>query len=110
MKYLIAILLLASLMVPVPARAEMLTWSWDAPTEGTAVVYYVVELSVNDGPFLLLGQQPASNSITIDQTPNNEYRMRVAGVDSDGHQGGWSEISLPDMWGAPGACGMPWRN
>lgn len=110
MKRILAILLLASLTIAIPAQAEMLSWSWDAPTEGTAVDHYVVRISVNSGPFLLLGQEPTINSVTFDHTPNSEYRVQVAGVDIDGHQGGWSEISLPEVWGAPGGCGMPWQN
>jgi len=102
--------LLLILLAVSPASAEQLSWSWTAPVDGTPVHHYVVRVSVDDSAFYLLTQEPTTPTITINQEPNREYRLQVAGVDIEGHQGGWSLVSDPDVWGAPGACGKPGRD
>lgn len=66
--------------------------SWEAPTYGTPVVHYVLQVVE------LGGAQP--DTTVYDQIPGlsrnvfvaygNVYKARVAGVDAEGRQGPWS--------------------
>ncbi len=94
-------------LIHAPALAALVTWTWTAPTTGTPVHHYVVEVRVEGGSWVRLTTEPTDNRITMDQTANLVYEVRVAGVDAQGHQGVWSPISDPDVYGAPGACGKP---
>jgi len=84
------------------------TATWTAPTEGSPVDHYVVELSVDGGEYINAGMTPTT-SITLNLDVLQEYVVRVAGVDALDRQGPWSlpsEPYVPDP-GAPTAPGQP---
>lgn len=115
----VAIFLLVGLVCPATAQPpegeveapdklrapSSLVYSWTAPTTGTQVVYYVVEVKVNEEitlqPDLLTGTTFTISDVKYLQ----KYQIRVAGVDSDGHMGPfslWSELyEVPELE-APG--------
>jgi len=102
----LACLALAS---PVAAQStEDVTYSWTAPTEGSPVVYYVIEHSVNGGPFVQIGTS-TSNTYTLAATLGDTHQIRVAGVDALDRMGPFSEASDPyaPQLGPPGQPGQP---
>ena len=91
------------------AQTEMpVSYTWTAPTTGTAVEYYVVEHSVNGGNWTQIGTT-TENSYTLDATVGQSHQIRVAGVDASDRQGPFSNASDPYMpdAGAPGQPGKP---
>jgi hypothetical protein len=90
-----------------PVSAAPVSWSWSAPTTGTPAHHYVVEVRVEGGSWVRLGVEPTTPTVFIDMTPNLSHEVRVAALDAQGHQGGWSPVSAPEVYGAPGACGKP---
>jgi hypothetical protein len=108
----IAGLVLAVLVVgTLPAQAQttvQVTASWTAPSTGSPVHHYVVQLSTNGGAY-----QPAGTtttlSMTLTLTVGSTYTVRVAGVDAQSRQGVYSSPSdpyTPDL-GPPGQPGKP---
>ena len=91
------------------AQTEMpVSYTWTAPTTGTAVEQYVVEHSVNGGQWTQIATT-SENSYTLDATVGQSHQIRVAGVDASNRQGLFSMASDPYMpdAGAPGQPGKP---
>lgn len=85
-----------------------LVYRWDAPADGSPVAHYVGELEVN-GEVTVLEYIPDQEVVTP-WPDRGTLRLRVAGVDSLGRQGDWSEWSVLFVDpGAPGAPGQPGR-
>lgn len=85
-----------------------LEYTWTPPTEGSAVVYYIVEV-VLDGQTITAQTVDSNHIFTYEgYTPGESIKVRVAGVDAMGRQGPFSLYSddYRDA-GAPGACGKP---
>ena len=76
---------------------ERAVCSWDEPTYGTAVVYYVVELEIKLGETLQSVERVETAELyyEFDMITPYVYRAHVAGVDAEGRQGPWS------IWTAP---------
>jgi len=94
-----------------PAAAQTtveVTASWTAPTEGSPVQHYILQLSTDGGPYTTVGTVTGTSyvlNLAIDHT----YTARVAGVDAQSRQGPWSLPSdpySPDL-GPPGQPGKP---
>ena len=82
--------------------------TWEAPTEGSPVVQYILELSQDGGPYVVYGStEQTSMDLTLDNL--STYTARVAGQDALGRQGPWSLPSEPYLvdLGVPGAPGQP---
>ncbi len=91
------------------AQTELpVSYSWSAPTDGSPVDHYVIQHSVNGGTFTQIATS-ASNSYTLTATVGQTHQIRVAGVDAQSRQGGYSlpsDAYTPDL-GAPGQPGKP---
>lgn len=63
--------------------------SWTEPALGTQAVQYIVQVSTNAGPWetAMTVKEPRAD-LTLDY--NMSYRVRIAGVDTDGVQGPFS--------------------
>lgn len=90
------------------AMATSVNYTWTAPTTGSPVVHYVVQIS-NDGQ--TWETQPAfayTEEWILEVNYGVPYYLRVAGVDGLGRQGVWSNASdvLTDH-GPPGIPGTP---
>jgi hypothetical protein len=98
-------LIFALLLLPAAVGAqEQVRYEWTAPTTGSAVDHYVVE--VYDGA--AWGGEATTTETSAVVEMENGWTVRVAGVDSYGRQGPWSEPSDPFADdGAPGAPGKP---
>lgn len=86
----------------------VINYHWAAPVSGTAVASYSLQAEVDgvvtDWPEPIIGEAFTWPAYPYGQT----LRVRVAGVDSLGRQGPWSEWS--DGWidnGPPGEAGQP---
>lgn len=84
------------------------TMTWTAPTSGSAVDHYVVEIYADD---VLASTIPSVLENTYQITGLNfdvVYKVRVAGVDAFDRMGPWSLFSndLIDA-GPPGVTGVP---
>jgi hypothetical protein len=96
----------------VPAAAgqttQDVTFTWTPPTTGSPVDHYVVEHSVNGGPWVQIATV-VSNSFTLAATLGDPHQIRVAGVDALDRQGPFSEPSDPytPEQGPPGQPGQP---
>lgn len=91
------------------AQTEVdVNYSWTAPVDGSAVDHYVVQHSVNGGTWTPIATS-ATNSYTLTASIGESHQIRVAGVDAENRQGGYSEPSdaySPDA-GVPGQPGKP---
>ena len=91
------------------AQTEMpVSYTWTAPTTGTAVEFYVIEHSVDGGQWTQIATS-TENSYTLNATVGQSHQIRVAGMDANNRQGIFSVASdpyLPDA-GAPGQPGKP---
>ena len=87
----------------VPSRAQ-----WSAPTEGPAVVMYILQHSVNDGAWINYATT-TDTTVVIDLTYYDTHRVRVAGRDDEGNIGEWSEPSnyYSPIDSVPGPPGTP---
>lgn len=105
---LLALLALAAFGSSAWAQEEV-TYTWTAPTTGSSVDHYVIQHSVDGGPFVTVDANVASNTYLITLTYESEHAVRVAGVDTQGRQGAWSVASDPytPTLGAPGQPGKP---
>jgi hypothetical protein len=103
------LLVAASLAAPASAQTTVtLNYTWDPPTTGSPAVNYVVEHSVNGGPYVQIATSP-DNTYSLQATVGDEHRIRVAGVDDQDRQGPFSLPSdpyTPDL-GPPGQPGTP---
>ena len=87
------------------------TAAWRAPTFGTPVAHYLVQLSVNEGDWATIAT-PVDTVCTLIVTEGNSHRVRVAGVDAEERQGPFSQPSavyIPGVsdLGEPGSPGRP---
>jgi len=76
-----------------------LLFTWSAPTTGTPADHYVAQVLVNERDTMELGPLPLTE-VSIFAEYGNKYRIRVAAVDADGHQGPmslWSEPHSPEL-------------
>jgi hypothetical protein len=107
----LAILLMAALAFSLGGSStELVTYTWTAPTEGSDVDRYVVQISVNGGEWADFVSVP-TETVTIPETYGQTYVVRVAGIDAQGRQGIYSDTSdpyTPDK-GAPSKPGTPIR-
>ena len=74
-------------------------FSWTAPTIGTPVHHYVVEVLVNERDTQIFDSVP-SESLMLPVIYGNKYRLRVAAVDAAGIQGPqsiWSQPYTPEL-------------
>ncbi len=105
----LTLLLLGIMTAPATAQTTVqVTFVWTAPTEGTPVDHYVVEHSVNGGPYDQVGTVTGLN-YTLVATVGDSHVIRVAGVDDQARQGPYSlssEPYTPDL-GPPGQPGQP---
>ncbi|MBK8164337.1 MAG: hypothetical protein IPK64_00080 [bacterium] len=106
--------LLTTALLATSASAQTTTvnvsYTWTAPTSGSAVDHYVVEVKVDSGNFTQVGTT-ATNSYTLTAAVGHAHQLRVAGVDAQDRQGPFSVPSdtyTPDA-GAPSAPGKPVR-
>jgi hypothetical protein len=103
--------LFALLIAAAPAVAQVaeeVTYTWTPPTTGSPVEYYVVQHSVNGGPYAQIATV-TTNQYTLMATYGDSHVIRVAGVDAEARQGPYSvpsEAYTPSL-GAPGQPGQP---
>jgi len=115
MKRLLHLTLAVALLLPMTASAQTTsipaTYTWSAPTTGSAVHHYVVQTSTTVTSWTTLTAQPTTPVITIPAAVGVNIQVRVAGVDAQGRQGLWSDPSIPFVpdAGAPGVSGTPIR-
>ena len=105
---LLTFLALAAFATGAYAQEEV-TYTWTAPTSGSAVDHYVVQHSVNGAPFVTINASVTGNTYLLTASYEDEHSIRVAGVDSQGRQGPWSVASDPytPSLGSPGQPGKP---
>lgn len=102
--------LLALLIVGAPAQAVPMqaTVTWSAPTTGSPVHHYQLQLKTDEGEFINHITTTATSALLTLES-GRTYWVRVCGIDAIGRQGLWSASSepyTPDL-GVPGACGKP---
>ncbi len=91
------------------AAQEEVQYVWTPPTTGSAVDHYVVQHSVNGGPFVTIDDNVDLTAYVLTASYEDEHSIRVSGVDALGRQGPWSVASEPytPTEGAPGVPGRP---
>jgi len=107
-RFLIFSVIFIVLFGALPALAELETipateYTWTAPKGGTPVEYYLVQVRVNNNELREYNFIP-TESIFLQLEYGVKYEVRVAGVDAEGHQGGfspWSQAYSPEF-GPPG--------
>jgi hypothetical protein len=108
--WVLSLLMVALCFFPPDIRAEspQVTGRWTAPTEGSPVVFYELEVLAGEEPFLVVTTEDtqylfAPGTFEVDVP----YVARVRGVDAKDREGPWSEWSEPFIWdpGPPGGCG-----
>lgn len=85
-----------------------INYQWTAPTTGAPVDHYVIQQSVNDGTWTVIGTSD-TNTYTLTATIGDSHRIRVAGVDADSRMGPYSvasEAYVPQL-DPPGQPGQP---
>lgn len=109
---LLALLLLSPLTVSAQTTAISQTYTWTAPTEGSAVVSYEVEVSYTNGTSWALHTTTTTASVVISVPALQTILVRVRAVDALGRKGLFSNPSDPYFAdpGPPGACGKPSRS
>lgn len=110
-KLMLALALVVSLITTNAfAAAPPVTYTWTAPTTGSPVVRYTVELRTNGGAWVEVSTSTTSPTYTF-STFNylSTYEVRVAGVDALNRKGAYSANSDPYMpdQGVPGAPSKP---
>lgn len=115
MRRLLVAVLVTAMMMPMVVSSQTtvvnVTWTWTAPTTGSAVHHYVVQVSSNATTWSTVATQPTTGSITLPCAVGTNVQIRVAAVDAQSRQGVYSEVSdpfVPDA-GVPGAPGKPVR-
>ncbi len=104
----LALAVLVGGTLPAQAQTVQVTASWNAPSTGSPVHHYVVQLSTNGGAYQPSGTS-TTTSINLTLTVGSTYTVRVAGVDAQDRQGAYSLPSdpyTPDL-GPPGQPGKP---
>ena len=108
MRILLIACILCLCVMPVSAAAPAVTASWQAPTSGSPVVLYELEI-YEDGVLFLSVDTPSTSHVIpagtfADGVP---YTARVRGVDAQARTGPWSLWSEEFIYdpGPPGACG-----
>lgn len=107
------LILIATVLLVVAAGAvqaqESVSYTWTAPTTGSAVDHYVVQHSTDGGAWVTVDDAVTTLSYTLSAAYDVEHRIRVAGVDALDRQGPWSAASDPysPTLGAPGQPGQP---
>ena len=88
---------------------ESVTYTWTAPTTGSAVHHYVVQHASNGGTWTTVSDNLQATTYILAAAYDVEHAIRVAGVDAIGRQGPWSLPSEPytPSLGAPGQPGKP---
>ncbi|MBU1074287.1 fibronectin type III domain-containing protein, partial [bacterium] len=84
-----AILILAlTVLVPVAAAGQTVpvAFHWSPPTDGAAVYYYMVYASRDDEEFRFEGASSDTNFV-LQAELGVEYRIRVSGISTAGHEG-----------------------
>ena len=79
--------------------APSVTFTWTAPTTGSAVDHYLAEVKINDLEVMEFGPL-AQEQVTVQVAYGNKYQVRVAAVDAKGIQGPmsiWSEPYSPEL-------------
>jgi hypothetical protein len=87
---------------------EEVSYAWGSPETGSPVHHYIVEHSVNGGPFAQIATA-STGDYTLIATVGDTHQIRVAGVDALGRQGPFSVPSEPyaPELGPPGQPGQP---
>ncbi len=104
-------LLITTIIAASPALAQTelpVNYEWTAPVSGSPVDHYVVQQSVNGGPWVQIATA-SSVTYTLSATIGDSHSIRVAGVDAQDRQGAYSVASdpyTPDL-GNPGQPGKP---
>jgi len=91
------------------AQVPDVTYVWTAPTTGSEVVQYVVELNVDGAGWNQVGVTPTESFTFSTFEFLKTYEVRVAGVDALDRQGPFSLSSdpyTPDL-GVPGQPSKP---
>ena len=106
-KMILAMLIMFPMAFAMAQTVEV-TASWSAPTTGSPVETYILQVSENGGPFYDYATT-SELSITLDLNNLSTYTARVAGRDALDRQGSWSDPSDPYLAdiGLPGAPGKP---
>ena len=112
-KATMALAILTTVLLAMPAAAQTtinVSYTWTAPTTGSAVATYVVEQSIDGGTWAQVATT-STNSYTLAASAGHSHRIRVAGVDASNRQGTYSDPSDPYVAdaGAPGQPGKPIR-
>ena len=72
------------------------TWEWTPSQPSDIVAYYIVELSVNEGPFEEMGVVDVGTRWSWgDIAYVNKYEIRVRAVSHSGQRGPYSPVSEP---------------
>lgn len=103
-----ALALVAMASVSAQAQNVQVTASWTAPSTGSPVHHYVVQVSANGGAYLPAGTS-TTTSLVLTLPIGATYTVRVAGIDAQDRQGPYSSPSdpyTPDL-GPPGQPGKP---
>ena len=101
-------LLLGAASAQAQTETMDVSYQWTAPNGGSPVAFYVVEHSVDGGPWTQVATV-TSNTYTLTAAVGSSHQIRVAGVDASNRQGPFSNASdpySPDP-GAPAQPGKP---
>ena len=95
-----------------PAQAKEITYTWCAPSTGTPVVYYNVQIEVDGAGWIDIGTYnvdvEGEDGLYTLTVPIGVHRLRVQGVDANGSAGLWSIASEPyEYEGEPGIACQP---
>ncbi|MFO7654566.1 MAG: hypothetical protein R6X25_12215 [Candidatus Krumholzibacteriia bacterium] len=106
---LATILLAATAPAGAQTSTVNLSYTWSPPSTGSAVHHYIVQHSVNGGPFTTVASLVSSNSYDLEATIGDEHAIRVAAVDAQNRIGPYSPSSDPftAAIGPPGQPGQP---
>lgn len=106
----LGLFLILSFAVSAPAAPVTVTYTWTAPTTGSPVISYDVEIT-NNGTTWTSYAVATTTSVSVTVQELQMVQIRVRGKDALGRPGPWSVAS--DPWtndpGPPGGCGKPTR-
>lgn len=105
-----AFLLILFLTVAAAAAGQSVTVSWTAPTSGSPVAEYLVQILQGD---TVVAEKTTSGAVTTTNMAADPWRVpllpyvaRVRGIDAQGRDGEWSEPS-PQYVFDPGPPSAP---